>query len=342
MNKPKVVIISTADWAGSQYHACKAINSVGEFECRHVTMFNHPFEFPTDVFVSIYPNSKDERLTESVRASKDDQYSAACQALGESDVIHLWNTYPGEEKLMAIGLPIDFRKVKVITMTGSLYRDNFGKDHQHHRFINQQIAGLGNCRLTVQNPMLKFPDEIDSTFIPHAVDTDLLKPKEKRKKIVGTYKPINIESSKSSDEELSFLRDVIKKYPDWQIGLDWSMPWKERMTRLSECSIFVQDIKSYIGYWGRSTLEACTLEVPCLQNYDIRLIGRSEGELGGLDEIAPARVDLDTFEPTIRMLMDDPVLRKEEGEKARQWIEKHFSYSVVGGMYSDLYEEILK
>jgi len=338
MSKLKVVIISTADWAGSQYHACQAINSVGEFECRHITMFKHPFEFPTDIFVGIYPNSGGERLSESVRASMDSQYSVATQVLGEADLIHLWNTYPGEEKLMIAGLPIDFGKVKVVTMSGSLYRDNFGKDHQHHRLINQQIAGLGNCRLTVQNPMLKFPDEIDSTFIPHAVDTDLLKPKEKREKIVATYKPINVESSKSSDEELNLLRDMVKKYPDWRVDLDWSMAWKERMARLAECSIFVQDIKSYIGYWGRSALEACALGIPTIQNYNGDVLKHSEGKLGNPQVV---RVDQETVEDALVKLIQGEDYRKDVGRCSRNWVKSHFSYPVVGKMYSDVYGSVL-
>lgn len=336
MNKPKVVIISTADWAGSQYHACQAINSAGEFECRHITMFRHPFEFPTDIFVSIYPNSTGERLTESVRASKNSQYSAACQALEESDVIHLWNTYPGEEKLMAIGLPIDFRKVKVITMTGSLYRDNFGENPQYHRLINQQIRELDGCRLTIQNPMLRFLDEIDSTFIPHAVDTDLLKPKEKREKIVATYKPVNVESSKSSDEELNLLRDMVKKYPDWRIGLDWSMTWKERIARLSECSLFVQDIKSHIGYWGRSALEACALGVSTICNFN-------KEKVDGLGSIPILNSDLEHIAGDLDSLLPDDMETRRIylGEVSRKWIEDYFSYPVVGKMYSEVYRQVM-
>lgn len=337
MSKKRVVILSVVDWAGSQYQAHAAINSVGEYDCRHITMYTHPFEFPTDVVVPLYPNKKTEVKREVVRTVQSDSYGEAVELIAGADLIHLWNTYPGDAQLMAAGLPIPFEKVRVVTMTGTLYREN-------HRAINTQSLipfGRRSCKVTVQNPMLKFEDEIPSTFIPHAVDMNLFKPSEDRDKTVGTYKSYFANPGKNYQTEVDLFRKVVDKFPGWKLDLDYSLPWKERIEKLARCGIFVQDVGPFIGYWGRSTLEACALGVPCLQNYDVGHVNvLSEGKLG---DIPLVRVDWDTVESGLNLLIKnmDNEHRGLLGKKVRAWVEKHYSYPVVGKMYSDLYAELL-
>lgn len=331
MAKKLVVILSVADWAGSQYQTHRAIKSVGEFECRHITMFRHPYEFSTDIFIPLFPKTSNEYQREVVRALKSDQYKVASEILSEADIIQLWNTYPGESALMSAGLPIPFNKVKIVTMTGSLYRDN-------HSMINSQLANLENCKVVVQDPVLKFEDEIDSIFIPHAVDIENLKPREDKENIVGAYRPNHKTGARHGERDIQQLYEFVKSFPDWHIDLDYSMPHAERIEKLTKCSIFVQDLSPYIGYWGRSTLEACALAIPCLQNYDNRLIGNSEGKLG---EIPLIKVEWNTAEKELKKLIGDEVYRKEVGQKSRRWIEEYYSYSAVGKMYSDLYKQVL-
>lgn len=330
MSKPLVVIVGVADWAGSGYQACCSVNHVGEFGCRHISMFSHPFEFPTDVFMSIYPNSTHEHIVEPVRAVNSEEYGNISDLLGKADIIHLWNTYPGERGLMAVGLPIDFRKVKVVTMTGSLYRKN-------HREINQQLSELRDCKLTVQNPMLKFPDEIESVFIPHAVDVNLLKPVEKREKIIGTYRPQVANSIKPIEEEINLLQGIVKNYPGWHVDLDYSMSWEKRIQKLSKCAIFVQDIKSYIDYWGRSALEACALGIPTITNFSINAIPKSENKI---QRIPILNTQWDSIDMLLEKLIEDEDYRKNRSQESRRWVENYFSYPVIGKMYSDLYDEI--
>jgi len=331
MSKKLVVILSCADWAGSQYQTCQAINSVGEFECRHITLFKHPHEYPTDVFMHLYPRTTTEHRTSVIVGLQSGQYETISDLLTKADIIHLWNTSHGEDALMQAGLPVSFDKVKVITMTGSAYRD-------YHSMINLQLAILKDCKVVVQDPMLKFEDEIESTFIPHAINVDDFKPQRDREKIVGVYRPTHKTGFRHGDEDISRVRELIHSFDGWRVGLDYNMPHQERMEKLSRCSLFIQDLSPYIGYWGRATLEASALEVPCMQNYDNRLTGKSEGKLGGIPLV---KVELNTAEVELKKLIENEDYRVEVGRKSRQWVEDHYSYSVVGKMYSDLYRQML-
>lgn len=328
MSKPKVVILGIADWAGSAFSACRAINSVGKFECRHVSAYDHPYEYPKDILVNLFPKMGRAPGEEIVRnAISIESYGEAAKLLIEADIIHLWNSFPGEAALMNIGFPIDWRKLKVVTMTGSMYRD-------HHTAINKMLSEWNKLKLTVQDGMFNFYHEMDYTFIPHAVDVDFFKPEEKRNKTIGTYKTTYKSNTRCNDADVARICEVMQKYPDWNVDLNYSMPWKERIERLSRCAVFVQDISPYIGVWGRSSLEACALEIPTLQNYSTQLASDHGEKLG---EIPIVKIEDETFEAELKKLMDDEEYRKEIGRGSREWVKKHFSFPVIGEMYSEVY-----
>ena len=192
-------------------------------------------------------------------------------------------------------------------------------------------------KTTVQNPCLQFPDEVDSTFIPHAVDTDSLMPKEDRENWIGTYRAIH-NHVPNIPEEIMQITEIVKKFPGWAVELDYSMPHSERMEKLAQCKIFVQDLSTYLGCWGRSSLEACALGVPAIQNWTELVIDRSDGYL---KDVPIVKSDQEHIEETLTHFIEDGDYRRELGKKCREWVVDHYSYPIVGRMYSDLYHSIV-
>ena len=332
MPKSLVVIVSVADWAGSQYQAYRAVKAAGQFECRHITAYKHDYEFPRDIFLPVFPvkNVRPEQVISA--ATTTGGYDECVEQLHAADLIHLWNTFPGEPSLLGLGLPIDYKKARVVTMTGSFYRDN-------HTALNVAFRELG-CRVTVQDANLKFPEEIDSTFIPHAVPIEQFEPlpEDQRKKSVGTYKNPNDCPVRPTGKDVIKLKEALEEWPDWMVELDYTMPWHERMEKLRECSVFVQDISPHMGYWGRSALEAAALGIPTITNYSNRAVRQSEGKLGKIPLI---NCEWDNIGLKLKTLIEDEDYRKTVGRSCREWIKKHFSHGVVGDMYSKLYSEVL-
>jgi hypothetical protein len=331
--KPKVVIVGIADWAGSGYQACCATNSVGEFDCRHITTYDHLYEYPRDVLVKIYPRMKEDSYHEKILcdSAHSTGYADAVEILRGADIIHLWNSFPGEQCMSDNGLPIDWQKVRVVTMTGTMYR-------KHHAAVNTIISHWPKIRLTVQDALFHFPNEVDATYIPHAVNLDLFTPSEERDKTIGTYQTAYKANERTSDWDISKLQDILRSHPDWKIDLNYKMPWKERLEKLARCMLFVQDISPHIGVWGRSTLEACALEVPTLQNYSMEVPVLGGDKLGNIPLV---RVDENTIAGEIKKLIEDEGYCRELGRKSRQWVKDHFAYSIIGKMYSDVYREVL-
>jgi len=333
MSKPKVVIIGVADWAGSAFQACQAINSVGEFECRAISTYTHPYEYPIDILLPLFPQLGGKQLQGEELLMKSivlPDYPRASQLLKEADIIHLWNTIPVEVAFICNGLPVDYSKLKVTTWTGSVYR-------KAHKFINDISRQVGLWKTTVQNPCLKFPDEVDSIFIPHAVDTESLKPTKEWENWVGTYRASHGNVPNVSDE-IGQITKIVKEFPDWSVQLDYTMSFPERLEKLAKCSVFIQDLNPHVGYWGRSSLEACAFGVPVLQHWTEKAIQHSEGKLGNVPIV---QADPESIERKLTAFIEDENYRKEMGRKCRDWVVAHFSYPVIGKMYSDVYRAVL-
>ena len=334
MSKPKVVIIGVTDWAGSAYHTCQAINSVGEFECRAITTYKHPNEHPTDILIPLFPMENNTPAQDIMLLStKSPVYELAANELESADIIHLWNCLPTDAGFVANALPVRYSKIKVATWTGTTYREE-------HKSINELSQCWNQWQMVVQDPLFKFPDEIESTFIPHALDTDSFKPLpfDEREQWVGTYRPNYQNYVRPAHKDIPRLYEIVKKHKGWKVELDYTMTHLERMEKLRQCGIFVLDISPYLASWGRSGLEACALSIPTVQNSSEECIQKTNGELG---EFAFVNIDWDTAEEKIDRLINDEEYRKKVGQKAKKWIEDYFSYSAVGRKYSDVYKNIL-
>ncbi|MCK4359392.1 MAG: glycosyltransferase [Candidatus Cloacimonetes bacterium] len=328
----KVVIIGQADFAGSAYQAASAINSIGRFNVRHISMQQHFYAFPHDVIIPCHQPSHP-----GVFAKDCDNNDLVKQLIKEADIIHVWNNIPndpGHREFEESGIDIPLNKPIVITMTGSLYR-------KERMRLDKLIKERG-WRFVIQNPMLRFPSEIKSTFIPHAVDTEHLQPlvnKDNEKVIFGGY----FGNFHSLAADKTFLENHIKNKDSFVTDFKLQrIPWKQNVEIIRKCDIFWQgsEISRVVRYVGRSSLEAMAMGTPVISYVDIKgTITLSEGKLG--EDIPILNTVSEQFDNHLNKLVEDRDFRIELGKKGREWIEKYFSYKVVGSLYSKIYEEVL-
>jgi len=331
LNKKKIVILSQADFAGSAYQVACAINSVNRFEVRAVTMSNHAFDFPHDVIIPCHPINHP-----GTSAMNCDNYELVMQLFYDADIIHCWNDIPEDPDFEKGGIYLSSNKPMMVTMTGSLYRN------EHPRL--NSVMKARRYKLVVQNPMLKYPYEIDSIFIPDTVDTKTLQPlqnKNNEKFTLGAYLGF-VYSTMHFDWKI--LEECIKGKDIVLNDYKQKTSWKEHTKIVRNCDAFYHgiEISKIVGYIGRSSLEAMAMGVPVITYVNEKdSIKLSEGKIGNSIPVLNAST-LDQFKNYLDALIKDVDLRKELGAKGREWVEKYFSFEVVGNMYSDLYAEILK
>jgi len=304
----------------------EAINSVGKIRCRQLTFYPHIFEYPQDVMVPLCfvknPRSVDRFLANNVN-----------KLLDEADLIHIWNDEKSafkEVEVKSNGLiKFPMEKARSYTWSGSRYRLN-------HVLINKRLRKLG-ARVVVQNPTYIFPEEIEAEFIPHAVDLKKFKVKEKwDEHNIGCYEPVH--GITTGREDIKVLEKILKrKFPGWKTFVKETMCWEKRIKELAKCSLYFEYMDSKLGYWGRSALEACALGIPTMS-----YISNKALDMGGEKVGNPAIIHIisEILEKRLAELVESESYRREVGLKSRQWVEKYFSYRVVGEYYTKFFEEL--
>lgn len=328
----QIIILSQADFAGSSYQCACAINSVGKFNVRTITMQKHPFSFPHDIIIPCHQDSH-----KGTFAKDCENYEEVLQLLNEADFIHLWNDIDRDPKYFDFengGINIPLGKPTIVTMTGSLYRNE-------HTRLNAIIKER-RYKLVVQNPMLRFLNEIDSTFISHAVDTEFLQPVDKNneKITLGVYFG---HYYASVGEDRNFLMDCVKGKDINVIDhMSRKVPWKEHIEFIKNCDILYHGIKisKIVEYIGRSSLEAMAFGIPVITFVnEQKAIELSEGKIG--DHIPIINTNEERLENNLNILISSEYVRDFWGMCGRKWVEEYFSYKVIGEQYSKIYEEVL-
>ena len=110
------------------------------------------------------------------------------------------------------------------------------------------------------------------------------------------------------------------------------------MVDLSKCQMFFQNMGSNeCGTFGRSSLEACALGLPTFSY--VADTALKAGKVGGFDNLAILNVKPSTFE---RVFSDMISLDyKTLSNASRKWVVEHYSYPVIGEMYTKFFKELL-
>ena len=322
MAKKLVVFVGRADWAGSCNSVVRAINKVGRVECRHVCLNKHIYGYPTDVVIPIC-------YVENPKRAEDypEELKQANELFERADVIHLWND-PLPNFGGLINIPAE--KVSSYTFTGSLYRE-------YHTQINEHAKESG-IKMVVQDPTFRFPHEIESEFIPHAVDTDLLQPRpmeQREAKTIGCYTPLH--RSTTARQDIALLKTVLsEEFSDWRTTMGEVTLWQPRMEALSKCMFFFQNMDEVVGIFGRSALEAAALGVPTFSFISRKALEMSDGRIGD-----PAIIH--TSRETVREVLKETLSGdyRQLSDKIRQWVVDYYSFPVIGEHYTKYFEELL-
>lgn len=324
-----IVILTRADWSGSGHDATQAINTIGRVNCRHICLHKHLYDYPTDILLPVCFNKR-------LKIKSCEQYDEAMEVLEAADSIHLWNEEIPE--LSAV-IPFDAAKVRSHTFTGSMYRKG-------HSAIHKRLGG--KIKLVIQNPSYIYGEK-DVEFIPHAVNTGFLvplKPHERNRFDFGVYSPVH--GSTTAKKDLGTLGSILNQAQGpWRIELAKGL-WLDRLEKIKHCHFFFEYLDENMAYIGRSALEACAFGIPTFSYYSRLAIRFARGRIGDMDGITFVNRGnvVEIVGKAVRFMDCMKKLRKQEaaykrmGEASRAWIEKYYSYPVVGEYYTRFFEKL--
>ena len=302
----RVAIVTESDFAGSGYFASSAMNQIDGIECRHVALKPHPWGFPYD-------------LAQFPCADGD------WDVFEKADIVHLWNILPDDRVLNIFNVPIN--KVKSITLTGSLYRNESER-------CNAMIRKHG-LRFVIQNPCFaELSEELDPVFIQHSLPLEMPPTPISRGNMIALYdkhtgkgKP---SSTTNGHADAMLVKDKIRAgLPGWEIALEGpAIPWIDRMRRLSRCKFAFEYFDHRVGYWGRSTLEACAYGVVPLTWWRPECVTE-------IDEPPFPRVTEDNFLDSLKLAIEDWDILSP---RCQSWVHINYSPELVGRKYKTFFE----
>lgn len=320
----KVLFLSRGDWAGTGYFTMSAINSIGRIQCRQLTFYPHIYKYPTDILIPKCFLAEPVSYPPEVEAE-------ARRILDEADLIHIFNDeIPSFEGV----IDFDTSKVKSYTFSGSYYRDRPG-----HAIVNARMKELG-ARLVVQNPTYFWPEEtvgLHVEYIPHAIDLERFNPcLPKEEGNIGCYDPAH--SSTTARIDIALMETLLmQEFPDWKLVCKERTTWEERLKKLAHCALYFEYMDPNLGYFGQSALEACGFGIPVMSYISEKALKNGGERLG---KPAIVHVTPETLEEDIRKLIENKDYRMHVSVASRFWIENHFSYPVVGELYTKFFEEL--
>lgn len=299
----RVAIVTESDFAGSGYFASSAMNQSG-MSCRHIALFPHPWKLPSDC--------TDKEEAQSI--------------MRDADLVHLWNILPDNRTIARLGVPME--KVKSITLTGSLYRNESER-------CNAMIRKHG-LKFVIQNPCFQeLSEEIEPVFIQHSLPVVFPETPISKGNLIALYDKHTSRGKPSTTTnghaDAMKVKEQIKELPGWEIALEGpAIPWIERMRKLSRCRFAFEYFDHRVGYWGRSTLEACAFGVVPLTWWRPECVTE-------IDEPPFPRVTEDNFMDALKLAIEDwDVLSSQ----CRQWVNINYSPEVVGQKYKTFFERI--
>ena len=201
-------------------------------------------------------------------------------------------------------------------------------------------------------------------FAPFSIDPEKYKPTDHQKlreqfvkeNEILLFSPTRQEwNVKGNDKMIKAYAKFVKKFPNskfvivnWSVdkerskslvedlGISSNVVWvtpvhKNKLIEYYNASDIVLE-QFILGSWGASTLEAMSCGKPVLMFYNKNLILRAFGEeppiLNSFDE--------DEIYSNLVMLASDPEMRKDIGQKSREWIIKTHSPSIVAQRHLEI------
>lgn len=339
----KVTFVCQADWAGSCFQVVKALQLRGVDARQVIIGVDSSFQYEHDILIAC---NVDQKLNIKI-AKGHIKRKKVLRLIEDADVLHVWNDLPDDNNFIKAGYSLPFLNKPVVnTYTGSLYRK---KHAAVNKRINECEKKNSNWVTTVQNPNLLFGWEVDSIFIPHAIDAEnregvysiktFYSKKEKgKKRVIGMYVGNRVQSS------FAQMKELIDKHfsKEYEIIDLLKKPWRKHLEDVYNCDILFQDVDKDIGYYGRSALEAFVMNIPCIVYVSDRVLQTFEDNYKKSCRELIICNNVKQMRKILTILNERNDIFETYCKIQNTWVKMIHDYGVVADKYIEVYEGLLK
>ncbi len=316
-----ILVLSIRDYGSSALGYVNAINKCTEHKARLVKIQKSTFSRPGADLVLSSLGASTEVVNEWAR---------------EADIIH----FKGDEVPTYdwFNIKIPRHKPLICTVGGSVFRRGVNKGLALGKYNFEDYIKVTAARTTI-TPELNYPG-FESTFIPHAYDTDSIEQEWKYKE-VPLISHCFWEKNKKGTDLFQKACDILHtKGYKFDVDIIENVPNKECLQRVKRSTIFFDQCLT--GWYGMAAVEAMSYGIPvvgslCPEGFEqsnerfvdgipiINVMPTVEGITNGLESL----------------LLSNQRKLQNLSDKTREFVIRNHSYESVSSELISLYESVL-
>ncbi len=306
----KITMLSVADWAGSGYKLCEAINRYTEHDIKLISQKGNMFEHPRG---ELLKRKNRKRLQNRVNTS---------------DIIHLKGDWPPSD--VYIGLHIKHKK-KIITTSGGWMRK---KEYGGMGRFETQMRQYKKAFCTSFDPDLLYDDYPGDTWIPHPIDSI-------GKENIWTQPEIPIiahSPSNRGSKHTDFLLEVLnklKKRVKFKLDLIENVTFNEAVERRKGATLFADQFK--VGWYGNSAIEAMQFGIPVV-NWISPMSIRQGPELIKSCPVISTDKTIESYARLLEQVLTNDM--QELSNATKKWCDEVHSYQTIGKQMDKIYKSM--
>jgi hypothetical protein len=301
-----VVMLSSADWAGSGYRVCEAINKYTDHKIELIVQKGNMFGHPRGLVLRY--------------ADKQTARNAQKRILA-ADIVHLKGDWPPEPVYQGMRLPEG--KPIIITVSGGKFRRG---EHPRELYMKAQVR-------TSLEPDLLYP-WYKGIWTPYAIDS------KAQANIWHQADPPIICHSPSDRpaKDTDFLLAVLaklKKRIKFELLMIEKKTYQQAVEMRKIATIFCDQFK--VGAYGNSAVEAMQFGIPTACYLSHFSFVYAKGKLDKCPILtAPKEVDkwVRLFEKTLTNDMG------ELSKRTKQWADDIHSYQSIAKLWDKIYKSL--
>jgi glycosyltransferase involved in cell wall biosynthesis len=325
-------------------------------ECRFVTFFHSPYQFPEDICLNLpfMPNKRwvrfGKRVIDGFRGSNSPRVCTGRPRLWNPPFWERW-LFSARDELLRPRIEAAIEKYQlhdfdIYHLDGGLefYRDArtlkkwigagrkivcfyHGTDLRN-RGILPEIDKRTHLRLTSEWDLVELDPRLEYLYLP--IDTARFSPK-----CVNAGQTVKICHAarnvyKGTESVIRAFQELRKEF-DIQLVLLQNVPYEEALTLKSECDIFVDQLTNEGGWgYGMSAVEALAMGMPVVTNIPEKMAAR-------LVEPPFVQATPDSLTQVLSSLIRNKEQREEVGRRGRQWVAEWHDIKRVGDVLYGYY-----
>ena len=346
----KIVILSRYDFAGSGMRIRDAVRRYNPNHTINLVTYMPPRHSADYVLLEmIRTGIQDDRpmsVHDKIRnkACRLNMQRKACEPvqklINECDIVHFKGDYPPTRNWNDLIMIPEDKKI-IISVGGSGFRRSSNNKKSSMAKWPMESYMLADLR-TALTPDLNYP-EYKGIYTQQAIDSESVENSwqmpESNQQLTIAHSPSCLIKKGTESIFLPAVVNIQKRYDLFNVDIITKMRYEKCLERKKKAQMFFD--QAGVGFYGNAALEAMQYGIPTICHISQEAVEQSDGKITkDHPVIAMRKATVKSCEYAIRKALRSDL--QKLSRETKEFCDQFHSYSVVGKMWSDIYESLAK